>query len=503
MKKICKKMLVLALTMILTMSVITPADAKTTYIKASVKETLLGTLNDSGYSTKGVKLTVKVTYHKKDISYVKYLAGDQTTSKVKKSGKKLSFDKKTNKASVTVKKNQTYTFLIVDKKGHSLRKTYSVETYSNPDYADEYKAVWFPYYSYELFTEKYKNTEANFRTFFKGVLKNCKKNNFNCIIVHARAFGDAFYDSDYFPTSSYIAGTQGKSLSYDPLEVMTEEAHKKGIRIEAWINPYRVSFSDDYSKLSADNPARIWHESSSTKRNVLAYKGRLYYNPAKEEVRELIINGVKEIVNNYDVDAIHMDDYFYPSFSSSNYKEVFDYKEYNASSEKEDGMSIVNYRRKQVNLLVKGIYSAVKEINPDVEFGISPAGNIDNLTSKYSYYVDIEEWCSSDDYVDYICPQIYWGFTHTTAPYDSVLKRWISITDQSKVKLYVGLAAYKVGTTSSSYPDKKEWNTTTVLRKEIQYGRKKKADGFAVFEYEDLLRSKAKKAVKQMKLELQ
>ena len=112
------------------------------------------------------------------------------------------------------------------------------------------------------------------------------------------------------------------------------EAHSQGLDTRSRvINPYRVAFSTDYSRLSADNPARKWHESSdaSDRRNVLSYNGQLYYNPSKPEVRELIIDGVEEIVRNYDVDGIHMDDYFYPSFSSSNYDETFDAQEYNAS----------------------------------------------------------------------------------------------------------------------------------------------------------------------------
>ena len=116
----------------------------------------------------------------------------------------------------------------------------------------------------------------------------------NRIIVQVRPTGDAIYDSDIFPTSSYISGKQGRDLSYDPLSIMVTEAHSQGLAIEAWINPYRVAFSTDYSKLSADNPARKWHESSdaSDRRNVLSYNGQLYYNPSKPEVRELIIDGV-------------------------------------------------------------------------------------------------------------------------------------------------------------------------------------------------------------------
>ncbi len=480
----------------------TPVEAKT-YLKANV------TANTKDITTDPVKLTVKVTYHSKNISYVKYLAGSQTTSKVKSSGKKLTYDKNKDEATLKVTENQTYTFVIKDVKNHTKKLTYKVTNYSNPKYLDQYKAVWYPYYTYKNeYLDKYSsdNTEKNFRTYFKDVVKKCKAQNMNVIIVHARAFGDAFYDSAYFPTSEFIAGKQGKALSYDPMKVMTEEAHNQGLKIEAWINPYRVAISTDYSKLAKDHPARIWHESDSTEdqRNVLAYKGKLYFNPSSEAVRDLIIKGVVELVNNYDVDAIHMDDYFYPTFTSSDYSIAFDAPEYKASSEKVEGKSIVTYRRNQVNVLVKDLHTAVHQANPDVLFGISPAGNIDNLTSKYAYYVDIEKWTNSTEYVDYIAPQIYWAFHHSTAPFDKVLKRWKSITDQKKVDLYIGLASYRVGTgQGSNSKEKSEWKSAGILKKMIQYGRKQDVDGFAVFEYEDFSRSKAKSAITNMRLELQ
>ena len=371
----------------------------------------------------------------------------------------------------------------------------------------EYRGVWFSFYDYDRYRSTYKNnTAANFTTYFDKVLDNCKAAGFNTIIVHVRAFGDAFYKSAYFPTSAHIAGRQGKALSYDPLSIMVQEAHKKGMRIEAWINPYRVSSGSSYSKLSAKNQAKKWHKSkkASTRRNVLSYGGKLYFNPSKKAVRTLIINGVKEIVRNYAVDGIHMDDYFYPSFSAKKYKSAFDAKEYKASKEKKAGMSIENYRRKQVNLLVSGIYSAIKSINKNVTFGISPAGEIDNLTSKYSYYVDITTWTKSTGYVDYIAPQVYWGFNHRTAKYDKVVNRWKSITDQSKVKLYIGLPAYKMGYPSAgtTSKEKKELKNAGTLSKMITYGRNNKVDGFIVFDYSDIIRASAKKYIRPMTVTL-
>lgn len=368
---------------------------------------------------------------------------------------------------------------------------------------DEYKAFWFSYYDYTAYRAKYKKRNATtFKKYFTQAVKKGKSLGMNCIIVHVRPFGDAMYKSKYFPWSKCISGKQGKNPGYDPLKIMTQVAHANGMKIEAWINPYRVaSGSTNYKKLSTKNPERKWHNKKKTRRNVLAYKGSLYYNPAKAQVRNLIVNGVKEIVENYDVDGIHMDDYFYPAFSSSNVNSAFDAKEYRASTMAKGKQNIVSFRREQVNMLVKAIHSAVKSIDPSVTFGISPAGNIDNLTSRYSYYVDINKWLNSSDYVDYICPQIYWGFKHPYAKFDRVTNRWMNAAKSKKVKVYIGIAVYRAGhNIGAGSAERREWRSdANILKKQVQYARKKGCDGFAFFDYQDLKSKKSAKAVKQLK----
>ena len=368
---------------------------------------------------------------------------------------------------------------------------------------DEYKAFWFSYYDYTAYRAKYKKKNATtFKKYFTQAVKKGKSLGMNCIIVHVRPFGDAMYKSKYFPWSKCISGKQGKNPGYDPLKIMTQVAHANGMKIEAWINPYRVaSGSTNYKKLSSKNLARKWHNKKKTRRNVLAYKGSLYYNPAKAQVRNLIVNGVKEIVENYDVDGIHMDDYFYPTFSSSNVNSAFDAKEYRASTMAKEKENIVSFRREQVNMLVKAIHSAVKSIDPSVTFGISPAGNIDNLTSRYSYYVDINKWLNSSDYVDYICPQIYWGFKHPYAKFDRVTNRWMNAAKSKKVKVYIGIAVYRAGhNIGAGSAERREWRSdANILKKQVQYARKKGCDGFAFFDYQDLKSKKSAKAVKNLK----
>jgi len=366
----------------------------------------------------------------------------------------------------------------------------------------EYRAFWFAFYDYDAFRKSHGNSASSFQKYFTGVIKKGKKLGMNTIIVHVRPFSDAIYRSSYFPWSESISGKQGRNPGYDPLKIMVKIAHKYNIRIEAWINPYRVtSGSTNFKKLSKKNPARKWHYQKGKKRNVLSYRGSLYYNPARADVRNLIVKGAVEIVKKYDVDGIHMDDYFYPSFSRGNVNKAFDAKEYKKSREKKAGKSIAVFRRHQVNLLIRQMYKAIKKANPKATFGISPAGDPSELSSRYAHYVDYKTWMRSSGYIDYICPQIYWGFRHSYCKFDRITNQWVSAAKRSKVKLYIGIAVYKAGhSVGSNSREKKEWKKdANVLKKQIKYGRKRKVDGFAFFDYSDLVSKSSRKAVTRLK----
>lgn len=370
----------------------------------------------------------------------------------------------------------------------------------------EYRAFWLSYYDFNSYRKAASGgSDASFRLWFTKVVKNGKKLGMKTVIVQVRPFGDALYPSRYFPWSEVISGKQGKNPGYDPLKIMTEVAHENGLRIEAWVNPYRVTSSSvNYRLLSPNNRARIWHGNRKTARNVLAYRGQLYYNPSSPAVRKLIVTGVKEIVNNYDVDGIHMDDYFYPSFSPGNVRTAFDAKEYKKSAAGKRGQSISRYRRNQVNILVRQIHRAVKSVDRRLTFGISPAGDPDELSSNYAHYVDYRTWLASSSYIDYICPQIYWGFQHSYCQFDKITRKWKRAARSSSVKLYLGIAVYKSGHyTGSNGRERREWKKdTSVLQKQIAYGRKKKVKGFAFFDYSDLVSSISRKAVLKMAKEI-
>ena len=367
-----------------------------------------------------------------------------------------------------------------------------------------YRAVWLSYLEFNSYRKSVKNNnEHNFRTFYKHILQRIKSLSYNRIIVQVRPFGDALYSSDYFPWAACISGKQGKNPGYDPLKIMTEMSHKEGIAIEAWINPYRISSGDSIQSLSKTNPAKIWFSSQNTKRNVLSYNGSLYYNPSSESVRNLIIKGVEEIVQNYDVDGIHMDDYFYPAFTEENVTTAFDAPEYkqqiktnmpstdfqssSSSNKSSTENTLADWRRANVNRLVSGIYKAIKEKDPQVTFGISPAGNLDNLRNDLEYYVDIDTWVSQNGYVDYLMPQIYWGFTNKLAPFDKVTDEWVTLMTSSPVKLYIGLQLYRMGSTEPGQSDSKELQQATLIKKELSYiKQQKKIEGYCLFSYQYL-----------------
>ena len=364
--------------------------------------------------------------------------------------------------------------------------------------AEEMKAMWISYLEYGG-TAK---TKSKFTSMINTMFDNCVSYGMNTVIVQVRPFSDAMYKSAYFPWSRYASGTIGEDPGYDPLAIMVQLAHKKGLKIQAWVNPYRVTLgSTSVSALPDGHPAKTWRNSSSSavKRRVLTYNGNLYYNPSSTQVRTLITDGVKEIVQNYDVDGIHFDDYFYPNLGSD-YKNNFDAQEYDNYVEQCEAKgttpkSIVSWRRSNVNSLIKKVYQAVKSVDPNCEFGISPAGNIDNLLSSCAYYVDVKTWMSKDGYVDYICPQIYWSFQNSVCPFKETVDRWASLKTNDNVKLYIGLAVYRAGSN-----EEKEWSTSnTVLKRQVQYGRKvEKVNGFAFYRYESFLLKRSQKEIENL-----
>ena len=335
------------------------------------------------------------------------------------------------------------------------------EKNDSPQSAEYVKAVWMTYYELSSFTQD--NDEQEFKKQISKAFKELESNGFNRVTVQVRPFADAFYKSDYFPVSAYCFKSQGSELLYDPLAIMTEAAHKYGMSIEAWINPYRVSSSTDFSELSDKNKAVEWKDTD----NLIVCDSGIYFNPASSEVTKLICNGVREIVENYQVDSICFDDYFYPDTDKS-----IDESSYKAYTE-------------NVSNMVKEVYSTVKSVNENITFGISPASDIEN--DRDSLYADVEKWCTSEGYIDYICPQIYFGFLNENQPFMKTTKNWIQMSDCT---MYVALPLYKAGKEDEFAGDSgiNEFvdNNNIIARQVTYLSKLESVKGFYIFSYSSL-----------------
>lgn len=348
------------------------------------------------------------------------------------------------------------------------------------------KAVWIAYYELSEFTKG--KSEYEFEQKINDEFSKLSSYGFNTVTVQIRPCADAFYLSEYFPSSVYFNGTQGGEMLYDPLEIMCSVAQKYKLNIEAWINPYRVSQDDDYTKLSPDNFA------IKNKKITKVVDGKIYFNPAYDKVTDLIVNGVKEIVENYNISAIHFDDYFYPTQSKN-----FDKKEYKKYG---GDLSLTDWRRQNVTNMVKRVYETIKTVNKNIEFGVSPASNIEN--DKNSLYADIETWVKNR-YVDYICPQVYFGFKNVYQPFMFTVKKWVKLCENTDVDLYIGLPLYKANTKDKYAAENDKSiinefkNNNDIIARQITYISKiDKIKGYYIFSFSQLTSENAKEEVSNM-----
>lgn len=319
------------------------------------------------------------------------------------------------------------------------------------------------------------------------ILDNCKSMGFNAVFLQVRPCGDAFYNSSVFPWSKYLTGTQGVAPDngFDPLRFAVEEAHNRGIQLHAWINPYRITnSSSDNNKLASNNPAVLNPGLVLTDSN-----GKMYYNPGDSASIDLIVNGAVEIVENYDVDGIHMDDYFYPDAS---FNDDTTYSFY-----KDEYPNKADWRRANVNKLVQTLDERLHSVKPSIQFGISPRGiwaNKDEMAegsdtrgggSYSTIYADSRAWVKNG-WVDYIMPQIYWNIGYEIADYTVLCNWWSDVVSDTDVRLYIGEGAYR--TTSSTLPAWKGETGTNELRTHISEGRNNpNISGYCCFTYNDFI----------------
>ncbi len=302
--------------------------------------------------------------------------------------------------------------------------------------SEEVRAVWVNYNELSM-KALGGGTQADFQNKAEEMCRNIRASGMNTVIVHVRPFCDAFYASELFPWSVYLTGIQGQGVDYDPLGIFLAAAKAQNLSVQAWINPYRVLLSAEWEKLSDNNPAKQWYTSGKTE-NLLLTEDGIYLNPASLEVQTLIINGVREILRKYGVDAIHMDDYFYPTNDPS-----VDAASYASYQQAGGRLSQDDWRRENVSMFVSALYAAIKAQNPQTQLVISPGGDIrknhDNL------YADVERWAREPGFLDVLMPQLYYGFENAAKPFEKTAAEWANLRFAPNVSLCFGLAAYKCG----------------------------------------------------------
>ena len=302
-----------------------------------------------------------------------------------------------------------------------------------------------------------------------------KANGMNAVVVQVRPATDAFYPSPYEPWSQWLTGTQGKPPVpfYDPLQFSIDEAHKRGFEYHAWCNPYRANFSIGKASIAPNHVTRLHPEW------FLRYGNTLYFDPGNPEGQEWVVNVIRDMVSRYDIDALHMDDYFYPyRIEGKEFPDSVSFAKYGNGMNKED------WRRSNVDSIIHKLAVAIKEVKPWVKFGISPFGVWRNKdkdpegsntkagqTNYDDLYADILLWLRMK-WIDYVAPQIYWEFSQPRAPYQTLLDWWNDHTYGRQC--YIGLGIFKAG---SSAP----WRDVTQIPRQIDSLRKKENIQGAVY----------------------
>jgi uncharacterized lipoprotein YddW (UPF0748 family)/N-acetylmuramoyl-L-alanine amidase len=334
---------------------------------------------------------------------------------------------------------------------------------------EEMRGVWIATV-YNIDFPATKNDPARQKQELINILDTTLAAGLDTIFFQVRPKGDALYPSELFPWSEYLTGTAGQDPGYDPLAFLLTEADRRGIQVHAWINPYRLTMGTqdkpqtDHSFLAAGSPVK-----QRTDLTVAAADGKLYLNPGEPEAIDLVVSGVKEIISRYPVAGIHFDDYFYPS--DPNFNDSAAYERYG----KPLGLSLGDWRRQNTLTLIKKVGDMIRTVKPGAAFGVSPSGiwrnqkndplgsDTNGYESYSQSYADTRLWVR-EELIDYIAPQIYWAIGTQGSDYDILARWWRSVCLGTKVKLYVGHAAYRIGNAGP-------WEKPTEISRQIALNR--------------------------------
>ncbi len=349
--------------------------------------------------------------------------------------------------------------------------------------------VWVATASGLDFPSKPNLTAEQLKSEIDTILQDIKSWGMNTVIFQVRPACDALYASDIFPVSSVLSLEYTLPDGLDPLAYIVQAAHEQEMELHAWINPLRVTTgtaetpSHDLSALPETSPARQHPDW------VVAYAdGRMYLDAGHPEVRQLVVDGVKEILDGYEVDGIHFDDYFYPyPQEGAVFDDAATYAQYG------EGMELEDWRRENINAMIEQVHTLVESYDREIQFGVSPFAVWKNQSSDplgsatkagvetyYDLYADTRLWVK-EGWLDYICPQIYWSFEQEPAPFDTVFDWWADCVKDTQVKLWVGHALYKQGTDQPGWDDAKQ-----TLRQMEYAAAHAEYDGSIFFRYQHL-----------------
>ena len=302
------------------------------------------------------------------------------------------------------------------------------------------------------------------------ILDSLESLGINAVIFQVRPTADALYQSEYEPSSHWLMGKQGDSLTYDPLEWTIEQAHSRNMEVHVWLNPYRVNLAKtDTSTICADH---IWRKHPEW---FWEYNKQWYFNPGLDVTREWICTIVQDIVYRYDIQAIHMDDYFYPYPAGGKpLPDVETYKKYPRGFD-----NIEDWRRDNVNRAIQEISATIHECKDSVQFGISPFGvwrnaSVDSTGSKTTagitnyddLYADIRLWIR-EGWIDYVLPQLYWEIGKKAADYETLAHWWANEVRGTNCKLYIGMAPYRLEGAKKDSP----WGIGNEISRQMKLNR--------------------------------
>ncbi|MFE0383467.1 glycoside hydrolase family 10 protein [Streptomyces bungoensis] len=285
-------------------------------------------------------------------------------------------------------------------------------------------------------------------------LDRAVRDRLNTVMLQVRPTADALWPSPYEPWSEYLSGTQGTDPGWDPLGTAVREAHARGLELHAWFNPYRIANHADPGRLAPSHPARRHPDW------VVAYGGRLYYNPGLPEVRAFVQRAMLDAVARYPVDAVHFDDYFYPyPVAGQTFDDDDAYDRHGG-----DFPDRAAWRRDNIDRLVRETAAGVRRVRPGTRFGISPFGvwrnagtdprGSDTRAGVQTYddlYADTRTWVR-EGWIDYVVPQLYWNIGFAAADYATLVDWWADVAKGSRTRLHIGEALYKAGAAGQPAP---------------------------------------------------